>query len=93
MSMNLNAATKKCVIRLWQTPTQISYTILPETSGEVKGAKASEALLRYMEWVRHSTNGQWNSIEELQDAKQRVKEHLEYIRPFLDDKTLHVWVM
>lgn len=93
MSMNLNATTKNGAIDLWQTPTQISYTILPEGSGEVKGAKAKDALIRYMEWVKYSTNGAWNSVEELQDAKQRVDEHLEYVKGFINDKTLCVWVM
>lgn len=93
MSMNLKAATKKGVITLWQTPTQISYTILPAEVGEVKGEKAKDALMRYMEWVKYSTNGVWNSAEELQDAQQQVVEHLEYVRAFINDKTLRVWVM
>lgn len=93
MSINLNAATKKGVIALWQTPTQISYTILPAAVGEVEGAKAKDALMRYMEWVKYSTNGAWNSAEELQNAKQQVVEHLEYVRAFINDKTLRVWVM
>jgi len=93
MSMNLNASTKSGAINLWQTPTQISYTILPSAIGEVKGVKAREAIVRYMEWVKYSTNGAWESVEELQDAKQRVSEHLEYVRGFINDKTLRVWVM
>ena len=93
MSMNLNAATRNGAIDLWQTPTQISFTILPSTVGWVEGTKASEALLRYMEWVKYSTNGAWDSSEELQDAKRRVNEHLEYVRGFVNDKTLRVWVM
>jgi len=93
MSMNLNATTKNGFIHLWQTPTQISYTILPASNGEVKGTKAKDALMRYMEWVKYSTNGAWNSAEELKDAKQLVDEHLEYLRAFINDKTLRVWVM
>lgn len=93
MSMNLNAATKTCVIHLWQTPTQISYTILPQSIGEVKGAKAMDALMRYIEWVKYSTNGSWSSVKELQDAKRRVDEHLKYVQGFINDKTLRVWVM
>lgn len=93
MSMNLNARTKNGVIALWQTPTQVSYTILPESVGEVRGAKAAEALTRYIAWVKYSTNGVWRSAEELQDAEQRVKEHIDYVRGFINDKTLRVWVM
>jgi hypothetical protein len=93
MSMNLNATTKNGVINLWQTPTQITYTILPASIGEVKGKKATDALMRYMEWVKYSTDGVWNNVEELQDAKQRVDEHLEYVRKFINDKSLRVWVM
>lgn len=49
MSMNLNARCSSGKINLWQTPTQISYTILPRKYSEVKGVKAKEALERYIE--------------------------------------------
>lgn len=93
MSMNLCAHTKTETIHLWQTSTQITYTILPRVLGwEVKGKQARDALIRYMEWVHFSTNGAWNSKEELDKAEQSVKEHLAYLEPFLTNKTLRVGV-
>lgn len=49
--------------------------------------------MRYMEWVKYSTNGAWSSVKELQDAKHRIDEHLEYVRAFINDKILRAWVM
>ena len=94
MSMNLKASTKDGTIMLWQTSTQISYTILPPAiANEVKGKKARNALLRYIEYVKHSINGEWETIEQLEDAKRNVNDHVAYIAQFLDCKTLRVWVM
>ena len=93
MSMNLKARTKSGPIELWQTDTQISYTILPRSFGEVKGAKAREALERYMEWVELSINGAWESIEQADRHRQEVRIHLGYVRTFSNDKTLCVYVM
>jgi hypothetical protein len=90
--MNLAASTTKGPIKLWQTPTQISYTILPSNYGGAAGKEARDALVRYMEWVSYSTNGVWNSDADLTAAKQQVAEHLAYVRGFLDDETLRVWV-
>lgn len=93
MSMNLNARCSSGNINLWQTPTQISYTILPRKYSEVKGVKAREALERYIEWIEYSTSGALYSLEELENAKEIVKQHIEYVSSFLEDKKLCVWVM
>ena len=93
MSMNLNAATKNTKIDLWQTPTQISYTILPPSYTEVKGVKAKEALERYIQWVQYSTNGTWESLDALEDAKEEVRHHIAYVGQYLEDKSLRVWVL
>ena len=90
MSMNLNACCKEGTIELWQTPTQISYTILP--SGSVKGKKAVEALERYKAWVRYSINGVYSSQEAVDYAKDNIDRHLKYIESF-DLKGLELWVM
>lgn len=94
MSMNLYARTKNETINLWQTPTQISYTILPRScSQEVKGVKAKEAITCYLEWVHFSTNDMWTSREALKEAEENVKKHTRYIEQYLNDKTLTVGVM
>lgn len=92
MSMNLAARSSKGPLNLWQLTTQASYTILPRKSGKVTGAAAIQALERYMEWVRYSTNGVWNSPEDLEWAEQNVKSHLSEISKRLEDKDLSVWV-
>jgi hypothetical protein len=91
--MNLKARNKNGDIRLWQTPTRISYTILPPSFGEVKGKKAVEALERYCQWVQYSTNGAWESVEELEEAEDEIDEHLKYIKEEMKVSKLEVWVM
>jgi len=94
MSANLHARTKKEVIELWQTPTQISYTILPSSIEEVTGKKAQEALERYLEWVSYGLHEHlrlpfYEQYIKLQD----VKEHMQYVSRFMNNRTLTVWVM
>jgi len=93
MSMNLHARTKKEVIELWQTPTQISYTILPRSIEEATGKKAQEALERYLEWVGYSWMGQFLSYEDKKILMQEVKDHIKYVSRFMKNRTLTVWVM
>ena len=94
MSMNLNAKTNDDKISLWQTPTTISYIILPPTMySEVSGQQAKEALIRYIEWVKGTANGPWDSIAELQNYTKLIKEHIKYITSFLNDPSLVVYVM
>lgn len=93
MSMNLNVSLNGRKIELWQTPTQISYTILP--AGEAKGKLAKEALIRYREWVKYSTNGQWESEEALKEASYWRDLHLSEIDGILseDCRKLELWIM
>lgn len=94
MSMNLNAKTNADKISLWQTPTTISYIILPPTMySEVSGQQAIEALIRYIEWVKGTANGTWDSTTELQSHTKRIKEHIKYITPYLNDPSLVVYVL
>ena len=90
MSMNLNAVCSEGTIDLWQTSTQISYTILPE--GEANGVKAEEALQRYKAWVRYSLKGVYHSKEDLEFDKERIDRHLQYIDSFRL-KGLRLWVV
>lgn len=91
--MNLHARTKKEVIDLWQTPTQVSYTILPSSIEEATGKKAQEALERYLEWVGYSWMGQFLSYEDKKNSMQEVKDHIQYVSRFMKNRTLTVWVM
>lgn len=93
MSINLHARTKKEVIDLWQTPTQISYTILPSSIEEATGKKAQEALERYLEWVYYSWTGKLLSYEDQKILIQEVEDHIYYVNQFMKNKTLTVWVM
>ena len=92
--MNLNARNKNGRLDLWQTPTHISYTILPSHISSVKGKKAKEALKRYREYVKHyvSSISPWTP-EELNRQEEVIKRHLEYIDSQIDILGLEVWVM
>lgn len=93
MSMNLNACTKKLKLNLWQTPTSVSYTILPPSTGcDVKGKKAQLALESYCEWVKGHLNGCWNDQEAYKQMKERVEQHLIHISPHMKDPSLQVWI-
>ena len=93
MSANLHARTKKEVIDLWQTPTQISYTILPSSIEEATGKKAQEALERYLEWVGYSWHGQFLSHKDKKNTMKEIEEHIHYVNKFMKNRTLTVWVM
>ena len=94
MSMNLHARTKKETIDLWQTPTQISYTILPSSIEEATGKKAQEALERYLEWVIYSMHGRLRlSCYEPDMTLDEIKRHVQYVSRFMKNRTLTVWVM
>lgn len=97
MSMNLQATVisghTTAHIELWQTPTQISYTILPKAIKEVTGKKAKEALERYIEWVNYSATGIYTDPEELAYNLQEINKHIRYITNFLHNPTLRLWVM
>lgn len=97
MSMNLHARTKKETIDLWQTPTQISYTILPRSIEEATGKKAQEALERYLEWVRYSRLEPPRTYRDEKILMGMVEEHIQYVSRFMKNRTLNrtltVWVM
>lgn len=96
MSMNLHARVKDETIELWQTPTQITYTICVDENGvaqELRGRNARRALQAYIQWVKLSTNGAWKSLEALEEARADVKHHLEYVTKYLDRKGLVVYYL
>lgn len=94
MSMNLNARVNGVPLDLWQTPTQISYTIMGlDGLSKLNGKKAVEALKRYCMWVKYSINGSYPSVEEIKRKEAIIKEHLNYIDSHLCTKNIEVWVM
>ena len=53
--MNLHAQYGKEKIDLWQTPTQITYTLIgTDKHCEFHGAQARDILKRYCMWVKYS---------------------------------------
>lgn len=96
MSMNLYAKCKSGEIELWQTPTQITYMILVDGDGVVRSAKgyrAKRALHSYIRWVEGSMDGAWKSEKELNDYREIVKSHVEYVKSFLDKAGLKVYYL
>lgn len=96
MSMSLHAKCKSGEIRLWQTSTQITYMILVDNDGVVRSAKghrARRALHSYIRWVEGSVDGAWKSEKELNDYREIVEYHVEYIKGFLDKAGLEVYYL
>ena len=78
MSMNLTLTDKTtdCDIDLWQTPTFITWMCLsynPETKEPDGGHEGVRR--RYLEWVKHHTDGVWKDEEELDWMREKVREH------------------
>lgn len=92
MSMNLVAYDGKKKLDLLQTPTQITYTIMG-SNVELRRSKATEALDRYCQWVKHSLNSIWHSEEEYQNQRELVNNHLKEIEPHLKSRKLVIMVL
>lgn len=84
MSMNLHAQYGKEKIDLWQTPTQITYTLIgTDKHCEFHGAQARDILKRYCMWVKYSANGVWASGEDANWAREVADMHLKEIFPYV----------
>ena len=86
MSMNLylSEGEEGPAINLWQTPTFITEMCLSyDSSGQPDGGMAG-VMRRYQIWVRSQTNGVWNSTEELEGMRARVRAHIEEIQAVKD---------
>lgn len=82
MSMNLTLTDKTtdCDIDLWQTPNFITWMCLsynPETKEPDGGQEGVRR--RYLEWVKHHTDGVWKDKEELDRMCEIVREHSEAV--------------
>ena len=87
MSLNLTLHNGKDgpQIPLWQTPTWVTFICLsynPETNEPDGGHEAVRR--RYNQWVNQLTDGVWNSIEDLECKRERVKEHLDLVNSVID---------
>lgn len=92
--MNLHARAGKETIDLWQTPTSITRMCLMSSKGirvTAKGKAARRALRIYLEWVRGTLDGAWTSTEALEDMKESVQWHTEYVSRYLDNPDLEVY--
>ena len=74
MSMNLHSDE----VDLWQTPTWISYLSLRDSNGDERPLE--EALHVYISWVESLTEGGWESMEELENMRDRVRQHVEEVK-------------
>lgn len=96
MSENLYAETKNGEIELWKTPTQITYMCLVNVNGEIvekKNKQAQLALQIYLQWVKESINGIYSSQEQIDNRKQAIESHIQYIKRFLNEPSLKVYFL
>ena len=70
MSMNLHCKQ----MDLWQTPTHITYMCISNNNGGWKGIK-----YRYTQWVESHSNGCWENIEQLEEMRRGIKEHIKQL--------------
>jgi hypothetical protein len=81
MSMNLAVKFGKYRFDLWQTPTYITYMCIGnKTTSKLNGARAKEALERYIIWAESTLNGVWDSEEELEFNRFAVAQHVAELR-------------
>jgi len=85
MSMNLylSEGEEGPEIRLWQTPTFVTEMCLSYKDGHPDGGMEG-VLRRYQIWVRSHADGIWNSKEELEMMRARVRSHIDEIQDVKD---------
>lgn len=80
LNLTLNEGEDGPQVPLWQTPTWVTFICLsydPETGEPDGGHEAVRR--RYNEWVEQHINGVWQSTEDLEYERGRVKEHLDLV--------------
>mgnify|MGYP006281579305 CR=1 FL=1 len=70
MSINLHCKE----VKLWQTPTWVTYIIESKGDGGWRGI-----LRRYKIWIESHSQGTWNSAEELRLQEELIADHLDQI--------------
>ena len=84
MNLHLTVGEEGPEINLWQTPTVITDMCLSyDKNGQPDGGMAG-VMRRYVIWVRNHTSGIWNSEEELEGMRARVRAHIEEIESAKD---------
>lgn len=86
MSMNLYIKSNIGELGVRQTPTQITYMLLVNEKGMVvdkKGKDALQVVQGYKMWLQNSTDGAWDSEEDLHYALNQVKEEIQEIENFI----------
>ena len=87
MSLNLTLSNGEdgLDVSLMQTPTFITFMCLsydPTTQlpdGGMEGVRR-----RYITWVESLTNGKWESLEDLEWERERIREHIEKVKSVKD---------
>lgn len=85
MNLTLVDGVEHRSVRLWQTPTYITWMCLsyaPDTrqpDGGMEGVRR-----RYLLWVQSQLEGAWDSREDYQHMKERVTDHVAEIRAIAD---------
>ena len=96
MSLNLNAKSKDVLLNLRQTPTSISLALICDHNGEIhelRGKEAKRAMYAYMYWLREIYCGVFETPEDANDRHTIYNEHIEYLKPYIENDDLVVWVM
>lgn len=93
MSMNLVITANGKKIKIWQTPTEITYLCLMTDAGiksKVEGNDAKRALLCYITWVSQTLGGfkqtPFTMNDELDYARETTRKHIELLKKYLDKR-------
>lgn len=83
-NLHLTVGEEGPEINLWQTPSVITDMCLSyDKNGQPDGGMAG-VMRRYQIWLRSHTSGIWNSEEELEGMRARVRAHIEKIESVKD---------
>lgn len=93
MSSNLVITANGKNIKVWQTPTEITYLCLMTKDGiksRVTGDDAKRALLCYITWVSQTLGGfkqtPLTMNDELDYARDTTKKHVESLNKYLEKR-------
>ena len=82
MSMNLYIEVDGAKVELYPTPTYITLMCLaPNNKGKISNSRAINA---YLEYVRGTLNGLFDSAKEAEEARQKVNDHIAEVLAAVD---------
>ena len=98
MSMNLYIKVDGECLKVYQTPTYITYMCLVNSKNEIKpsitGKKALRVVYAYLYWVDSTSDGVYENIEAAEYQRSVVRKHREYIAgALLEHKKLEVYTL